>query len=74
MNKMGVVYRCKIKQHSYHKASKCPICDGDSEIAFHRTWLKVVFNPFFRLFGFHVVSVFDNNKFIKYSFAKTNFR
>lgn len=33
----------------------------------HRTWFKVIFNPILRIFGFSIVSIFDeNDKLIEY--------
>lgn len=37
----------------------------------HRTWFKVMFNPVLRLFGYHIVSVFDDNdKLLGYRLRK----
>lgn len=32
----------------------------------HRTLLKIILNPFLRIIGFNIVSIFDNDTFIKY--------
>jgi hypothetical protein len=32
----------------------------------HRTWLKIIVNPILRKLGWSIVSVFENEKFIKY--------
>ena len=36
----------------------------------HRTYLKILLNPIMRKFGYSIVSVFDNDQFIKYQIRK----
>lgn len=36
----------------------------------HKTLLKIILNPILRKIGFSIISVFDNNKFIKYQIKK----
>lgn len=39
----------------------------DGNVINHRSLLKVVLNPFLRLTGFQIVSIFEENRFVKYS-------
>jgi hypothetical protein len=32
----------------------------------HRTWFKVILNPILRMFGWSIVSCFENDKLVKY--------
>lgn len=56
---MGVEFRCEIKQHGSFKTEeerdRCP------NHTCHRTWFKVLFNPFFRKLGFHIVSCWSDD-------------
>ena len=36
----------------------------------HRTWFKVIFNPILRKFGWSIVSVFENDKLLRYELRK----
>jgi hypothetical protein len=36
----------------------------------HRTWFKVILNPFLRKFGWSIVSIIDDNKVIGYDIRK----
>lgn len=68
---MSTIYKCE--EHGRYKTLTCPICNSDNPVVNHRTLLKIILNPIFRLFGFHVVSIFENNQFVKYLFVKTDF-
>ena len=40
--------------------------DDHGEARIHRTWVKMGANPILRLFGWHLVSVFEHGCFIGY--------
>lgn len=42
-----------------------------NQIINHRTLKKIFLNPFLRLFGFEIVSIFDNDVFEKEIICKT---
>jgi hypothetical protein len=44
--------------------------DHDGAIVNHRPLLKVVLNPFLRVFGYQIVSIFRGDEFVGYSLSK----
>jgi hypothetical protein len=66
-----ILYRCE-EEHGYHKTPICPVCHKKCSIACHRTILKLTLNPILRLFGWQIVSVFndEDDSFIKFMLMK----
>ncbi len=68
---MAMIYKCE--QHGYNKMPYCCICGSKTQLCNHRTWLKILINPFLRLLGFHIVSMFtEQDEFIGYKVKKTH--
>ena len=57
-------------------AERWRVRDTNGEMCYHRTPIKVICNPFLRLFGFVIASEFVNDEFVRYVFCnfdrKTN--
>lgn len=72
---MSVVYRCAIKHPRLTGIPRCPTCDELMLLSNHRPMLKVILNPVFRLFGWEIASLFEQEQgewvFVKYQWKRT---
>lgn len=60
-------YLCVYKKENLNLIERLGIIkDEEGNVLRHRTLLKIIFNPILRKFGWSIVSVFKNNKFIGY--------
>jgi hypothetical protein len=63
---MTIIYHCPKKEHGRFISPNCPICGKETKLYNHRTKLKIILNPILRkLFNLHIVSIFENGKFVK---------
>jgi len=58
------------KTKIYFNTEEIAVYSEELESINHRTWLKAILNPIVRIFGWTIVSLFENQKFQNYAIRK----